>query len=65
MGKVAVVLSAEQAEHYFVPAIKKLATNEWFTSRTSACGLLTPIYSKAKPAVQEELRKYDLPLFDE
>jgi serine/threonine-protein phosphatase 2A regulatory subunit A len=58
MAKIAAVLSAEQAEHYYVPVIKRLAANDWFTSRTSACGLLTPIYSKPKPAVQEELRKY-------
>jgi serine/threonine-protein phosphatase 2A regulatory subunit A len=37
--------------------IKRLSTGDWFTSRTSACGLYTPAYPLVSPAFKEELKK--------
>ncbi|CAB4067858.1 PPP2R1 [Lepeophtheirus salmonis] len=43
-------------ETYFVPLVKRLAVGDWFTSRTSACGLFSVCYSRSSPAVKAELR---------
>ena len=43
-------------ETYFIPLLKRLASGDWFTSRTSACGLFSVAYSKVSPAVKAELR---------
>jgi serine/threonine-protein phosphatase 2A regulatory subunit A len=54
---VAKQLSAKQIEEYFLPLIKRLATGEWFTSRTSSCGLFSVAYTLTSTANKEELRK--------
>lgn len=54
---MAVVLSKPQIEQYYIPLVQRLSRGEWFTSRTSACALYTPVYDKVDPAVQEEMRK--------
>ena len=56
MAKIADVLTKEQIDHSYMPAVKRLSAGDWFTSRTSACGLFAPIYAKSGPS-QEELRK--------
>ena len=33
------------------------ATGEWFTSRTSACGLFSVAYGQAKDSTKQELRQ--------
>jgi len=48
--------SAADLETYFIPLLKRLASGDWFTSRTSACGLFSVAYSKVSPAVKAELR---------
>jgi serine/threonine-protein phosphatase 2A regulatory subunit A len=55
--KVAEVLpEADFAEH-FVPLIKRLATGDWFTARTSGCGLFAKAYCRlTDEAVKTELR---------
>ena len=55
--KVAAVLSKSQIEQYYIPLVQRLSRGEWFTSRTSACALYTPVYDKVDPAVQDEMRK--------
>ena len=55
--KVAAVLSKPQIEQYYIPLVQRLSRGEWFTSRTSACALYTPVYDKVDPAVQDEMRK--------
>ena len=55
--KVAAVLSKSQIEQYYIPLVQRLSRGEWFTSRTSACALYAPVYDKADPAVQDEMRK--------
>ena len=38
--------STEDLEAHFVPMVKRLAVGDWFTSRTSACGLFSGCYSR-------------------
>ncbi len=49
--------SPEAIEEFFVPMIRRLASGEWFTSRTSACGLFAVAYPSATDATKQELRK--------
>jgi serine/threonine-protein phosphatase 2A regulatory subunit A len=55
--KVCEVLTQQQVEEFFVPLVKRLSSGNWFTSRTSACGLYSSAYSRSGPATQEELRR--------
>jgi len=48
--------STADLEKDFVPLIKRLATGEWFTSRTSACGLFACVYSRLNTATRSEMR---------
>ncbi|KIK94357.1 hypothetical protein PAXRUDRAFT_828075 [Paxillus rubicundulus Ve08.2h10] len=57
ISKIAAVLSTVQIEEYYIPLLKRLSQGEWFTSRISSAALYPPVYPKATPAVQEELRK--------
>ena len=41
-------------ESHFVPLVKRLATGDWFTSRTSACGLFSVCYSRVSAPVKGE-----------
>ncbi|XP_050035276.1 uncharacterized protein Pp2A-29B isoform X2 [Dermacentor andersoni] len=50
--------SAADLEQYFVPLVKRLASGDWFTSRTSACGLFAVCYPRVSPAVKAELRSH-------
>jgi serine/threonine-protein phosphatase 2A regulatory subunit A len=56
LTKVAIVLSQQQIEEYYIPLIKRLGSGDWFTSRTSACGLYAAAYQTATPSSQDELR---------
>jgi hypothetical protein len=49
-------------EAHFVPLVKRLATGDWFTSRTSACGLFAVSYARASPAVKGKLHHETAPL---
>ena len=44
--------SSGDLEAHFVPLVKRLATGDWFTSRTSACGLFAVSYARASPTVK-------------
>lgn len=48
--------SPSDLETYFVPLLRRLASGDWFTSRTSACGLFSVAYSKVSHNVKGELR---------
>jgi len=41
--------STSALEEYFVPMVKRLAAGDWFTSRTSACGLFSVCYPEFRP----------------
>ncbi|CAI2175844.1 1362_t:CDS:10 [Funneliformis geosporum] len=56
LTKVAVVLSQQQIEEFYIPLIKRLGSGDWFTSRTSACGLYAAGYQAATSSSQDELR---------
>ncbi|XP_078288854.1 serine/threonine-protein phosphatase 2A 65 kDa regulatory subunit A beta isoform isoform X3 [Panthera onca] len=45
-------------EAHFVPLVKRLASGDWFTSRTSACGLFSVCYPRASDAVRAEIRQH-------
>lgn len=48
--------SPADLEEYVIPALQRLCTGDWFTSRTSACGLFAVCYPRVSAAVKEELR---------
>jgi len=43
-------------EAHFVPLVLRLATGDWFTCRTSACGLFSVAYQRCKVLLKLELR---------
>lgn len=53
---IAQEMSAEHIEQYFEPLIRRLATGDWFTSRTSACGLFAVAYNRGTAHVKQEMR---------
>ncbi|KAI9090824.1 armadillo-type protein [Phlyctochytrium arcticum] len=57
IAKIGVLLSQPQIEEHYIPMVKRLSIGDWFTSRTSACGLYAPIYKICTPTLQEELRR--------
>lgn len=59
-GKVVSAMPQQHLEEYYLPMLKRLSSGDWFTSRTSSCGLYAPAYDLCSPKVQEELRKYFL-----
>uniref|UniRef100_A0A0K0D3C6 HEAT repeat protein n=1 Tax=Angiostrongylus cantonensis TaxID=6313 RepID=A0A0K0D3C6_ANGCA len=56
LRKIADKHSSSALEEYFIPMLKRLATGDWFTSRTSACGLFSVAYPRVSPAIKAELR---------
>lgn len=55
MYNVNCFFNSQDIETHFVPMIKRLATGEWFTSRTSACGLFSVVYKQCSVSVRVEL----------
>lgn len=49
--------SPPDLEGHFVPLVKRLAGGDWFTSRTSACGLFSVCYPRVSSPVKAELRQ--------
>uniref|UniRef100_A0A8C1DDU4 Protein phosphatase 2, regulatory subunit A, beta a n=2 Tax=Cyprinus carpio TaxID=7962 RepID=A0A8C1DDU4_CYPCA len=43
-------------EVHFEPLVKRLASGDWFTSRTSACGLFSVCYPRVSSTVKAEIR---------
>ncbi|PIO77760.1 HEAT repeat protein [Teladorsagia circumcincta] len=56
LRKLADKHSTAALEEYFIPMLRRLATGDWFTSRTSACGLFSVAYPRVSPAIKAELR---------
>ncbi|RXG56232.1 putative serine/threonine-protein phosphatase PP2A regulatory subunit [Armadillidium vulgare] len=50
--------STEDLEAHFVPLVKRLAIGDWFTSRTSACGLFFGCYPRLSVSTKAELRSH-------
>ncbi|KAJ3131992.1 hypothetical protein HK100_005820 [Physocladia obscura] len=55
-AKIGQILSSAQIEEFYIPMVNRLSKGDWFTSRTSACGLYAPIYHLASARTQEDLR---------
>uniref|UniRef100_A0A8C5PE80 Protein phosphatase 2 scaffold subunit Abeta n=2 Tax=Leptobrachium leishanense TaxID=445787 RepID=A0A8C5PE80_9ANUR len=45
-------------EAHFVPLVKRLASGDWFTSRTSACGLFSVCYPRVSNTMKGEIRQH-------
>ena len=54
---VAKSIPTANVEAHFVPLIQRLSSGEWFTSRTSACGLFVAAYPTVNPNTKSELRQ--------
>ena len=50
--------SPADLEEYFFPLVKRLSSGEWFTSRTSACGLFSVCYARVQLSIKGELRTH-------
>lgn len=50
--------SPADLETHFVPMVLRLAAGDWFTSRTSACGLFSVCYPRVNPTVKADLRNH-------
>ncbi|KAK2573629.1 Serine/threonine-protein phosphatase 2A 65 kDa regulatory subunit A alpha isoform [Acropora cervicornis] len=48
--------SSQDLESHFVPLVKRLSQGDWFTSRTSACGLFVVVYPRVNANLKAELR---------
>lgn len=44
--------SVADLEAHFIPLVLRLAAGDWFTCRTSACGLFAVAYSRCKVGVK-------------
>ncbi|XP_055840215.1 serine/threonine-protein phosphatase PP2A 65 kDa regulatory subunit isoform X3 [Episyrphus balteatus] len=53
---VAAEHSAADLEIHVVPTLQRLVSGDWFTSRTSACGLFSVCYPRVSAPVKAELR---------
>ena len=58
LNKIAEAIPVEQVKDTFVNLIRRLASGDWFTSRTSACGLFAVTYTKVTDDIKKELRGY-------
>ncbi|XP_019624261.1 PREDICTED: serine/threonine-protein phosphatase 2A 65 kDa regulatory subunit A alpha isoform-like isoform X3 [Branchiostoma belcheri] len=58
LRKIAADHSTADLEAHFVPLVKRLASGDWFTSRTSACGLFSVPYPRVSSQVKAELRTH-------
>ncbi|KAJ3028266.1 hypothetical protein HDV00_010537 [Rhizophlyctis rosea] len=57
ISTIAGSLSGQQVEEHYIPMVKRLSIGDWFTSRTSACGIYAPVYASSSPSTQDDLRK--------
>nr|BAH72359.1 ACYPI002758 [Acyrthosiphon pisum] len=58
LRQIAVLHSPTDLENHFVSLVIRLASGDWFTSRTSACGLFSVCYSRVNPMIKSELRNF-------
>jgi len=56
LNKVARQLSVQHLLEFYVPLIRRLASNDWFTSRISACGLFAVAYGRLPADAKAEIR---------
>ena len=57
LNKIAEALPAEMFKEHFILLIKRLASGDWFTSRTSACRLFSVAVSESRRRRQEGIER--------
>ena len=57
-SKIVECFSTEAVTDYYLPMLKRLSSGDWFTSRTSACGLYASCYRLCSAENREQLRRY-------
>ncbi|KNZ54919.1 uncharacterized protein VP01_2817g2 [Puccinia sorghi] len=57
LTQIAALLSAQQLEEYYVPAMKRLSVAEWFTSRATSTSLYAAAYPKVSDTTKDEMRR--------
>lgn len=57
LRKISQEHSPVDLEVHFEPLVKRLASGDWFTSRTSACGLFSVCYPRVSSTVKAEIRQ--------
>lgn len=50
--------SPADLETHFVPLVQRLTAGDWFTTRTSACGLFSVCYPRVSAQIKAELRSH-------
>uniref|UniRef100_A0AAR2KHS8 TOG domain-containing protein n=1 Tax=Pygocentrus nattereri TaxID=42514 RepID=A0AAR2KHS8_PYGNA len=58
LRKISQEHSPVDLEVHFEPLVKRLASGDWFTSRTSACGLFSVCYPRVSNTVKAEIRQH-------
>ncbi|XP_046554169.1 serine/threonine-protein phosphatase 2A 65 kDa regulatory subunit A alpha isoform-like isoform X1 [Haliotis rubra] len=58
LRQIAAEHSPADLENHFVPLLKRLSAGDWFTSRTSACGLFSVCYPRVSNSVKSDLRQH-------
>lgn len=57
LRQIAVLHTVADLENHFVSLVIRLASGDWFTSRTSACGLFSVCYSRVNTMIKCEHQK--------
>ena len=52
LRNIALQHSPADLEEHFVRVVERLASGDWFTSRTSACGLFSVCYPRVNPTIK-------------
>ncbi|MBW0494723.1 hypothetical protein O181_034438 [Austropuccinia psidii MF-1] len=57
LTQIAQLLSTQQLEEFYVPALKRLSAAEWFTSRATATALYAAAYPTVSDNTKEDMRR--------
>ncbi|EIW72553.1 hypothetical protein TREMEDRAFT_41828 [Tremella mesenterica DSM 1558] len=57
VSKIASVLSPQIIDQHLLPLLRRLASGDWFTPRTSSAAMFAASYPAASPTAQEEMRQ--------
>jgi len=64
LRQIAVLHSPTDLENHFVSLVIRLASGDWFTSRTSACGLFSVCYSRVNPMIKCKYYYFNIILYE-
>jgi len=58
LNKIATEMKAiQQTDQHFLPLLRRLSSGDWFTSRSSSCGLFAVVYPLCNNDIKAELRQ--------